>query len=174
MKSSLAVVGTLLLLGLAVVANSAMQFGGGGDGVHFKVPVWDTAAEARVLTSSNWNNLVEEGKESDAIYGDLVLRNSRIKAVIAQPTATRNANMTVRDVAGAVIDLTSPAADNDQLAAFYPGKKKFAYRAASFRGTDGKDVAPTGDGRPWCGGLGRREGRRHRAASRGDRRLLAG
>ena len=146
MKSSLAVVGTLLLLGLAVVANSAMQFGGSGDGVQFKVPVWNTAAEARVLTSSNWNDLVEDGKESDAIYGDFVLRNAHIKAVIAQPSATRNANMTVRDVAGAIIDLTSAVADNDQLAAFYPGKKKFAYRVASFRGADGKEIAPVGTG----------------------------
>ncbi|MEK6259854.1 MAG: CehA/McbA family metallohydrolase [Planctomycetota bacterium] len=148
MKSSLAVVGTLLLLGLAVVANSAMQFKEGQEYL-FKMPaVWGTGlkAEARVLTSSNWNDLVEDGKESDAIYGDFVLRNTHVKVVIAQPLATRNANMTVRDVAGAVIDLTSAVADNDQLAAFYPGKKKFAYRAASFRGEDGKDVAPTGTG----------------------------
>jgi len=140
MKSSLAVVGTLLLLGLAVVANSAMQFGRGRWGDP------DSPAGAHVLTSSNWNLLVEEGKESDAIYGDFVLENHRVKVVIAQPLATRHANMTVRDVAGAVIDLTSPSGDNDQLAAFYPGKKKFAYRAASFRGADGKDVVPTGTG----------------------------
>ncbi len=147
MKSSFAVVGTLLLLGLAVGANSAMQFGGGGGGVQFKKLVWKTdQVEARVLTSSNWSHLVEDGKESDAIYGDFVLRNAHVKAVMAQPLATRNANMTVRDVAGAVIDLTSAVADNDQLAAFYPGKKKFAYRVASFRGADGKDVAPTGTG----------------------------
>ena len=149
MKSSLAVVGTLLLLGLAVAANSAMQFGssGIGEGVQFERPGWKTnQVEARVLTSSNWNDLVEDGKESDAIYGDFVLRNAQVKVVIAQPLASRNANMTVRDVAGAVIDLTSAAADNDQLAAFYPGKKKFAYRAASFRGADGKEIVPTGTG----------------------------
>ena len=147
MKSSLAVVGTLLLLGLAVGVNSAMQFGGGGDAFPHKwLAVWRTGPEARVLTSSNWNGLVEESKESDAIYGDFVLRNAHVKVVIAQPLATRNANMTVRDVAGAVIDLTSAVADNDQLAAFYPGKKRFAYRMASFRGADGKDVPPTGTG----------------------------
>ncbi len=142
MKSSLAVVGTLLLLGLAVGANSAMQFGGGPDQFGRDRP----SVEARVLMSSNWNDLVEDSKESDAIYGDFVLKNFHLKLVIAQPLATRNANMTVRDVAGAIIDLTSTPNDNDQLAAFYPGKKKFAYRAASFRGADGKDVAPTGTG----------------------------
>ncbi len=144
MKSSLAVVGTLLFLGLAVGANSAMQFGRGG-----RFPIWadgDSPVTARVLTSSNWNHLLKEGKESDAIYGDFVLKNSCVKIVIAQPLATRHANMTVRDVAGAIIDLTSAVDDNDQLAAFYPGKKKFAYRAASFRGEDGKEVAPTGTG----------------------------
>ena len=141
MKSSLAVVGTLLLLGLAVVANSAMQFGGVSIGF-----VSDSHVEAHVLTSSNWNDLVEGSKESDAIYGDFMLKNRHLKLVIAQPLATRHANMTVRDVAGAVIDLTSAVADNDQLAAFYPGKKKFAYRAGSFRGADGQDVAPTGTG----------------------------
>ena len=133
MKSSLAVVGTLLLLGLAVGANSAMRFGGN----------WP--AKAQVLTSSNWERLVDEGKESDAIYGDFVLKNRHLRLVIAQPLATRHANMTVRDVAGAVIDLSSTSADNDQLAAFYPGKKKFAYRTASFY-AGGEDVVPTGEG----------------------------
>ena len=139
MKSSLAVIGTLLLLGLAVGANSAVQLY--GPGMNSGAPV-----EAHVLTSSNWNDNVEDSKEADAIYGDLVLKNGILTVVIAQPVATRNANMTVRDVAGAIIDLTSPDAGDDQLAAFYPGKKKFAYRAASFRGADGKDVAPTGTG----------------------------
>ena len=148
MKSSLAVVGTLLLLGLAVGVNSAMQIGGGTHGSLVSPPGWTdiNTVEARVLTSSNWNDLVREGKESDAIYGDFVLRNSRVKAVIAQPLATRNANMTVRDVAGAVIDLTSSSAEDDQLAAFYPGKKRFAYRTASFRDASGNETTPTGKG----------------------------
>ena len=139
MKSSLAVVGTLLLLGLAVGVNSAMQLY--GPGMNSEAPV-----EAHVLTSSNLNDHAEDGKEADAIYGDLVLRNGELTVVIAQPLATRHANMTVRDVAGAIIDLTSPFASDDQLAAFYPGKKKFAYRSASFRNADGNDVAPTGRG----------------------------
>jgi len=111
-------------------------------------PGWTdiNTVEARVLTSANWNELVRDGKESDAIYGDFVLRNSRIKAVIAQPLTSRHANMTVRDVAGAVIDLTSNTAEDDQLAAFYPGKKKFAYRTGVFRDAAGKEIIPTGEG----------------------------
>ncbi|MBC8115054.1 MAG: hypothetical protein H7062_11785, partial [Candidatus Saccharimonas sp.] len=141
MKSSLAVVGTLLLLGLAVGVNSAMQTGSG-------LPVWrEPDAEAHVITSTNWSSLVTEGKESDAIYGDFALNNTAVHVVIAQPLATRHANMTVRDVAGAVIDLTEKnTIGGDQLAAFYPGKKKFAYRSASFRGGNGNDVTPTSKG----------------------------
>lgn len=145
MKSSFAVVGTLLLLSLAVGVNSAMQFGGlteGGRG--------EPDAEAHVISSSNWNALVAEGKESDAIYGDFVLANQALTMVVAQPVATRHANMTVRDVAGVVIDFAGTGRGmpigGDQLAAFYPGKKKFAYRAATFRDADGKDVAPTANG----------------------------
>ena len=139
MKSSLAVVGTLLLLGLAVGANSAKQLY--GPGMNSGAPV-----EAHVLTSSNWNDNIEDGKEADAIYGDLVLKNGVLTVVIAQPLATRHANMTVRDVAGAIIDLTSSDAGDDQLAAFYPGKKRFAYRAASFRDASGNETTPTGKG----------------------------
>lgn len=147
MKSSLAVFGTLLLLGLAVGVNSAMQFRGNSVPAT-SPPGWadDNTVEARVLTSSNWAELVQDGKEADAIYGDIVLRNSRIKAIIAQPLASRHANMTVRDVAGCLIDLTSSSAPDDQLAAFYPGKKRFALRSASFRDASGKEVAPTGNG----------------------------
>ena len=84
--------------------------------------------ELAVLNESNWDRLAPQGKEVDAIYGDIVLRNGRLTAVIAQPLATRNANMTVRDVAGALIDLTSRAFESDQLSAFYPGANGYPYR----------------------------------------------
>jgi hypothetical protein len=61
------------------------------------------------------------GKEADWILGDHLLRNDRIVAVIAKPVATRNANMTVKNVGGCVIDLTHVEAQNDQLSAYYPG-----------------------------------------------------
>lgn len=73
------------------------------------------------------------GKEADWILGDHLLRNDRIVAVIAAPGPTRHANMTVRNVGGCIVDLTSVAAPNDQLSAFYPGDGSVAY---AFAGTD--------------------------------------
>jgi hypothetical protein len=79
-----------------------------------------TAAELVVLDANNWDQYVPEGKEVDAIYGDFVLRNDKVVAVVAQALPTRNANMTVRNVSGCLIDLTLRDRPNDQLSAFYP------------------------------------------------------
>ena len=79
------------------------------------------AAELAVLTPDNWKDLAPGGKEADAIYGDLVLRNDRIVAVIAFPAEYRKANLTTGAVGGALIDLTLRKESNDQLTAFYPG-----------------------------------------------------
>ena len=66
----------------------------------------DTApVEVIRLTDENWEAVAPRGKEVDAIVGDLVLRNRHLVAVIAQPIPTRNANMTVKAVAGGLIDL---------------------------------------------------------------------
>ena len=119
MKSLLAVLGTVLLLGLVVGLGTARQVN----------QTREDSVEVAVLSEATWNRFVAEGKEVDAIYGDIALRNGFVTAVIAQPIATRHANMTVRDVAGALIDLAVQSSPNDQLAAFYPGKKRFAYRA---------------------------------------------
>ena len=73
------------------------------------------AAERIVLSPTNWDDVVPAGKEVDAIYGDIVLRNDEVVAVIANPIAGRNANMTVRDVGGSIIDLTRRVPMNDQL-----------------------------------------------------------
>lgn len=75
------------------------------------------------LTESNWDRLVPKGKEVDAIYGDIVMQNAFLRAVIAKPVKTRNANMTVRDVGGCLIDLTTRTYESDQLSAFYPGRR---------------------------------------------------
>ena len=80
------------------------------------------------LTDDNWETVAPRGKEVDAIVGDLVLRNRHLVAVIAQPIPTRNANMTVKSIAGALIDLTSRENPNDQLSAYYPGQREYAYR----------------------------------------------
>ncbi len=78
------------------------------------------AAELVVLDEKNWDQYAPAGKEVDAIYGDYVLRNDKIVAVIAKAVETRNANMTVRNVGGCLIDLTLRNRPNDQLSAFYP------------------------------------------------------
>ena len=54
----------------------------------------------QTLNESNWETLIPNGKEVDAIYGDMVMQNGHLRAVIANPVATRNANMTVRNVGG--------------------------------------------------------------------------
>ena len=131
MKPIIAFVGTFVLLSLAVGLGTARQLTS-----HRDKPV-----EIAVLNEANWDRFVPEGKEVDAIYGDIVLRNGHLAAVIAQPLATRHANMTVRDVAGAVIDLIVQGLPNDQLAAFYPGKKAFPYRTASARDADGSELS---------------------------------
>lgn len=77
------------------------------------------AVDVARLTPATWDEFVPQGKEVDAIYGDFVLRNSRIVAVIAEPLATRNANMTVRSVGGMIIDLTKRDEPNDQLSCYY-------------------------------------------------------
>jgi len=92
------------------------------------------------------------GKEADWILGDHVLRNDQIVAVIAKPGATRNANMTVRNVGGCVIDLTRVDAPNDQLSAYYPGGGRVTFSrvgvaasgAASSAG-GGEQVTATGE-----------------------------
>jgi hypothetical protein len=101
------------------------------------------AAEFAVLGPANWEELSPQGKEVDAIYGDFVLRNKNLVAVIGQPLATRNANMTVRGVGGCLIDLTERKTQNDQLSCYYPGGGRFA-----FTGADGKpaSVRVIGDG----------------------------
>ncbi len=79
------------------------------------------AAELLTLSVQTSDRYAPRGKEADAIHGDFVLSNGRIVAVVAHPKRGRNANMTVRNVGGSVIDLTERDRPNDQLSAFYPG-----------------------------------------------------
>ncbi len=89
------------------------------------------AADLQQLTETNYASLVPAGKETDAIYGDWVLRNDQIVVVIAQPIPGRNANMTVRGVAGMVIDMTRRTYANDQLGCFYPTGGRYAFDSAN-------------------------------------------
>src|SRR5713226_10318359 len=99
-----------------------------------------TAAELAVLTDANWDRLAPAGKEADCILGDYAFRSDRIMAVLAQPLPTRNANMTVKQVGGAVIDLTLTANPNDQLSAYYPGMRRHVLTSAEIKQKDGKKV----------------------------------
>ncbi|MEE2642166.1 MAG: CehA/McbA family metallohydrolase [Planctomycetota bacterium] len=72
------------------------------------------------LNERNWDDFAPQGKEVDAIYGDYVLRNDQIVVVIARPSPLRHANLTIRNVGGFVLDLTSRNQQNDQLGCFIP------------------------------------------------------
>lgn len=85
----------------------------------------DTRPVVEELTESNWDKLIPHGKEVDAIYGDIVMQNAFLRAVIAKPVNTRNANMTVRSVGGCLIDLTTLRHQSDQLSAFYPARRVY-------------------------------------------------
>ena len=81
------------------------------------------------LSPATWQEFAPRGKEVDAIYGDVVLRNRYLTAVIAKPVPSRHANMTVRDVGGALIDLSTREQSSDQISAFYPGKRGYPFRS---------------------------------------------
>ncbi|HBE68187.1 MAG TPA: hypothetical protein DDW52_08570 [Planctomycetaceae bacterium] len=85
------------------------------------------AAEIIAITDENFSEVVPPGKEADAIIGDWVIRNSHIVAVVAHPIPGRKANMTVRGVGGALIDLTTRERGSDQLSCFYPAGGKFLF-----------------------------------------------
>lgn len=108
------------------------------------------AAEVATITAANAAELAPAGKEADWIYGDHVIRNDRLVAVIARPVASRNANMKIQAVGGCVIDLTERAAPNDQLGCFFPAAGKVAFRSAAAAVDDGSGtlmpVEADGDG----------------------------
>lgn len=86
-----------------------------------------SAAELIQLTDKNYQSLCPAGKEPDAILGDWVLRNEHIVAVIAAPGKLRNANMTVRNVGGMLIDLSLRGVNSDQLSCFYPAGNRYNF-----------------------------------------------
>jgi hypothetical protein len=118
---------TLAIMGLALVCSAPAKQG--------------SPVEIVRLTAENWSDYAPAGKEVDAIAGDYVLRNGHLTAVIAQPLDSRNANMTVKEIAGALIDLTTREQASDQLSAFYPGQRKFPYRAWKAVDAAGQEIS---------------------------------
>ncbi len=106
-------------------------------------PLDEKPVVVQPLTSDNWDQLVPKGKEVDAIYGDTVLQNAFLRAVIAKPVATRNANMTVRNVGGCLIDLTIREHESDQLSSFFPGRRAFTFNGIQ----TGSKVQSSNDGK---------------------------
>ena len=76
-KTVLAATGTGVLLLAAIGLHAVGQFGG--------VSREDAPVEAVTLDASNYDEHATAGKEADAIYGDIALRNGFLTAVIAQP-----------------------------------------------------------------------------------------
>ena len=85
------------------------------------------AAELVSVTPETYDEFVPDGKETDAIYGDYVLRNDDIVAVIADPIPSRKANMMIRFSGGQLIDLTTRRLRSDQLGSFYAGPVRLEY-----------------------------------------------
>src|SRR5262245_61432107 len=77
------------------------------------------AGDAFRLDASTWKH-VPGGKEVDAIYGDYLLKNDKVVAVIGDAVPGRNANLSIKAVQGAVIDFALLETNNDQLSAFLP------------------------------------------------------
>ena len=87
----------------------------------------ESTVQVQTLNESNWERLIPQGKEVDAIYGDMVMQNAHLRAVIAKPVASRHANMTVRNIGGCLLDLTTRKHQSDQLSAFYPARRVFSF-----------------------------------------------
>ncbi|WP_442505468.1 CehA/McbA family metallohydrolase [Novipirellula sp. SH528] len=99
-----------------------------------------SAAEIRVIEASTEPPM--SGKEVDWIYGDYLMENAQISFVIAAPIATRDANMTIRNIGGSILDLTLNHPSNDQLSAYTPAAGRYLFHDPSTveTGRDGDAV----------------------------------
>ncbi|MEZ6109011.1 MAG: hypothetical protein R3B96_23765 [Pirellulaceae bacterium] len=92
------------------------------------LPTLGLGAELIRLTDENYDQLVPAGKEVDAIVGDFVLRNEHLVVVVAQPEPWRHANLTIRNVGGAILDFSTRDGSNDQLGLYSPLGGRYAFR----------------------------------------------
>lgn len=82
-------------------------------------PLLSFAGQAVILNQDNWH-LVPAGKEVDAIYGDIVIRNDKVVAVIGGALPNRQLNLRINRAQGCLLDFTTLAANNDQLTVYHP------------------------------------------------------
>ncbi|MFP4026278.1 MAG: CehA/McbA family metallohydrolase [Candidatus Brocadiia bacterium] len=83
-----------------------------------------SAAELITLSPENYDEYRPDGKEAEGIFGDYVLRNDHLVAVIGNPdlvSGRSSGRWGKHQVKGALLDLTSRSSNNDQLNAFWPG-----------------------------------------------------
>jgi hypothetical protein len=99
-----------------------------------------SAAEIRVIEPDYDPRI--SGKEVDWIYGDYLMKNDQISLTIAAPLATRDANMTIRNIGGSILDLTLNHPSNDQLSAYIPTAGRYVFHDPSMveTGRDGDAV----------------------------------
>lgn len=99
-----------------------------------------TVAETRLITPDAEPAI--EGKEVDWIYGDYLLKNDQIALTIASPVSTRDANMTIRNIGGSILDLTLNEPSNDQLSAYTPTAGRYLFHDPSLvtTGREGDSV----------------------------------
>ena len=99
-----------------------------------------SAAEVRVIEPESKPAI--SGKEVDWIYGDYFMKNDHLSVIIAAPLPTRDANLTVRNIGGSILDLTLNHPSNDQLSAYIPtaGRYLFQDQSKVKTGRDGEAV----------------------------------
>lgn len=88
-----------------------------------------SAAEILVIEAKSKPEI--SGKEVDWIFGDFLMKNDEISLTIAAPLATRDANMTIRNIGGSILDLTLNHPSNDQLSAYTPTAGRYLFRDPS-------------------------------------------
>lgn len=83
-------------------------------------------ADLKVIDESN--SPAMQGKELDWIYGDYWLQNDQISLVIANPVPGRDANLTIRRVGAAILDLSLQGPSNDQFGAYLPTAGRYLFQ----------------------------------------------
>ncbi len=85
------------------------------------------SAQVTRVDSTNWS-IVPQGRQIDACYGDYVMSNEIMSAVVADSRADRLGNTAFPNCSGLIIDYTRIADQNDFMVAFSPGDVRYNAR----------------------------------------------